>query len=160
MWALSGTTAIRNRTQQLIDEAEDELVLVIGNEAAVTEELIDHLRAAQEKGVNVVIGTVTEVLREVIQDELPDAEVFVSGLEWLNASGAPDDETEISRLLLVDRSSILVSSARGSRGRGMTHEQAVFGRGFDNGLVVIVRRLMATGLLPVADPGIAEPDCE
>ena len=32
-------------------------------------------------------------------------------------------------------------------------EQAVFGRGFDNGLVVIMRRLMALGLLPVDDPG-------
>lgn len=33
------------------------------------------------------------------------------------------------------------------------YEQAVFGRGFDNGLVTIVRRLMATELLAVNDPG-------
>jgi hypothetical protein len=34
------------------------------------------------------------------------------------------------------------------------HEQAVFGRGFNNGVVAVVRRLMATGLLG----GLAEVD--
>jgi len=34
---------------------------------------------------------------------------------------------------------------------GREHEQGVFGRGFDNGLVAIARRLMATGLLSVKD---------
>ena len=56
------------------------------------------------------------------------------------------DETEINRLQLVDRSTILVSSIRDGVGDGRVHEQAVFGRGFDNELVVIVRRLMSTGL--------------
>jgi hypothetical protein len=32
-------------------------------------------------------------------------------------------------------------------------ESAVFGRGFDNGFVVITRRLMATGLSQGSDPG-------
>jgi len=32
-------------------------------------------------------------------------------------------------------------------------EQAIFGDGFGNGLVVIARRLMAEGLVPVRDPG-------
>ncbi|ELZ63945.1 transcriptional regulator [Haloferax prahovense DSM 18310] len=31
-------------------------------------------------------------------------------------------------------------------------EQAIFGEGFGNGLVVIARRLMARGLLTVRDP--------
>jgi hypothetical protein len=30
---------------------------------------------------------------------------------------------------------------------------AVYGHGFGNGLVVIARRLMATGLFPAEDPG-------
>ncbi|MFB9807340.1 hypothetical protein ACFFQF_19860 [Haladaptatus pallidirubidus] len=35
---------------------------------------------------------------------------------------------------------------------GIETEKAVFERGFDNGIVVIARRLMATGLPPRQDP--------
>lgn len=148
VWALSGEAAITNRTRQLIDESERELVFVIARDAVVTEQLVDHLRAAQGRGVDVVIGTESDELRGLVQDELPDTEVFISGLDWLSGPGIAADETEISRLLLVDRTTILVSSFHGDPEGGRSHEQAVFGRGFDNGLVAIVRRLMATGFPP------------
>ncbi|MFB6101230.1 MAG: hypothetical protein ABEJ73_01535 [Haloplanus sp.] len=63
----------------------------------------------------------------------------------MSHSTLPDDDTEIGRLLLVDREAILVSSFTSDDGNP-AHEQGVFGREFDNGLVAIVRRLMATGL--------------
>jgi len=50
----------------------------------------------------------------------------------------------------------LVSSFTETRADGREHEQGVFGRGFDNGLVAITRRLMATGLLSVNDPEAEE----
>ena len=53
--------------------------------------------------------------------------------------------SEIGRLLLIDKSTILVSSFTHHQSGDRNEEQAVFGRGFDNGLVAIVRRLMATG---------------
>ena len=84
--------------------------------------------------------------------EISDVTVFVSGLEWLSRSILPGDETEISRLLLADREAILVSSFTETTDDGRQHEQGVFDRGFDNGLVAIVRRLMATGLLASDDP--------
>jgi len=58
----------------------------------------------------------------------------------------------IGRLLLVDRSSILVSTVDPTTG----DEHAVFGDGFKNGLVAISRRLMAQGLLPTRDPSKAD----
>lgn len=60
---------------------------------------------------------------------------------------------EISRLLLVYRSTILVNSYREAESGDLTHGQAIFGRRFDNELMTIVRQLMATGLLTGADPG-------
>lgn len=155
VWSLSGDAAITNRTQQLIDEVDEELVFVIGHEAVVTEELLSHLRAAQDRGVEVVIATVVAELRDRVQDALPEAEVYVSGLDWLSGSALTGDDTEISRLLLIDRSTILVSSYHEDRTGSRSHEQAVFGRGFDNGFVAIVRRLMATGLMPTNDPARA-----
>ena len=152
VWALSGERAIANRTQQLIDEANEELVLVIGDEAVFDETMVKGLRTANAQGVDVIVGTTAENLRERVEEEIPDAEVFVSGLEWITESSRPDDTTKISRLLLVDRSTILVITFS-TKSDAHSDEKAVFGRGFDNGIVAIARRLMATGLLSESDPG-------
>ena len=125
VWSLTGSEAIANRTEQLIDEATDELVVVLGEESLVTEEL-------------------TEALEARLRNEVPRAKVFVSGLDWLHGDDA-SEETAIGRLLLLDRQAILISSYDPGSGK----ERALFGSGFGNGLIVIVRRLMETGLLPV-----------
>jgi hypothetical protein len=61
---------------------------------------------------------------------------------------AVDDDLVIGRLLLVDRSALLVSTLAA----GTSEEQAVFGGGFRNGLIVIARRLLSQGLVPQRDP--------
>jgi sugar-specific transcriptional regulator TrmB len=147
VWSLSDVSAIATRTGELIDAADREIVLIVGRAEVVTEDLIARLRTAQHAGTTVIVGTVTEQLRETLRAELPDTEIFTSELEWLRSSPVdPDDETAISRLLLIDRNTILVSSIHESEEGGVETERAVFGRGFDNGFVVIARRLMATGL--------------
>ena len=151
VWAISGDQGITSRTRQLIEEVTEELILVVGHESIFTDQLAKLLQSAQERNVNVIIGTVDEDLQIMIQDALPGVEVFVSGLDWLSRSPLPGDDTEISRLLLADREAILVSSFTETRADGREHEQGVFGRGFDNGVVTITRRLMATGLLSVYD---------
>ena len=152
VWSISGNQGITSRTRQLIEGATEELILVIGHESVFTDQLVEQLQLARERDVKVIIGTVDDELRTTVQDALPDTEVFVSELEWLSRSPLPDDDTEISRLLLVDREAILVSSFTETTADGRGHEQGVFGRGFDNGLVAITRRLMATGLPSVNDP--------
>jgi len=146
VWALSGRAGIETRVQQLIDDADEEIVFVVGHEDILTEELLGELAAASDRGVNVAVGTQETAALEGLDERLPEIETFVSGLEWLGHSAFPDDDTEIGRLLLVDNSAILVSSFTPDSHGDRTHERAVFGRGFDNGLVAIVRRLMAGGL--------------
>ncbi|WP_435159809.1 TrmB family transcriptional regulator [Haladaptatus sp. DFWS20] len=159
VWALSGTSAVANRTQQLIDAAGQEIVFIIGRDEVVTEELLEQLHEALETGLDVLIGTQTEELRERIAEAVPNAEVFVSGLEWLNSSPLDaNDDTTISRLVLIDKNTILVSSIHETDTGEVETEKAVFGRGFDNGIVVIARRLMATGLPRRQDPDM--PDDE
>ncbi len=157
VWGLSGAGPIANRTGQLIDAAGREIVLIVGRDEVITDELIDHLSVAQETGIDVLVGTMTDRQCDRLQEALPGAEVFVSGLDWLESSPVDaSDDTAISRLLLIDGNTILVSSVHERDGEGMETEKAVFGRGFDNGIVVIARRLMATGLLPVDDPGLSD----
>ncbi|WP_293032739.1 TrmB family transcriptional regulator [Natronococcus sp.] len=149
VWALSGQSGIGNRTDQLIKEATDEVVLVIGDESLLTADLVDSLNEVVSNGVTLIIGALTEPLEDQIQTKVPDATTFITGLEWLHSENATEDETAIGRLLLVDRSTILVSSIM----PGSKEEQAIFGEGFGNGLVVIARRLMAQGLVAAHDPG-------
>lgn len=139
VWSISGTTAIANRTRRLIEEAESEVVLVVGVPSLVTDDLLETLNEASVRGVTVSVGTLDETLRETAEQSLEGIETFVSGLEWLRGE-SEDLETAIGRLLLVDGSTILVSSFEPST----SEERAVFGRGFTNGLVLIARRLMAT----------------
>ena len=149
VWSLSGTEGIASRTLKLLDEAEEEVVIVVTSEGALTDELVDRLNQTVKRGVNVIVGTVSEDLESEVRERVPRARSFVSGLEWLHEeNGGPDDVT-IGRMMLVDRNTILLSSVDERKGT----ERAVFGRGFENGLVVITRRLMSTGLLPVHDPG-------
>jgi sugar-specific transcriptional regulator TrmB len=152
VWALRDEQAIAGRAQQLIDGASEEVILVVGHASVFTDALASRLREADERGVDVLLGTTSAELRATVEESLLGAEVFVSGLEWLRPAPCPEDRTEISRLLLADREAILVSSLVPSEEDGGDHERAVFGRGFDNGLVAIVRRLMTTGLGAVGDP--------
>jgi sugar-specific transcriptional regulator TrmB len=147
IWAMSGRDAIENRTDQLIEDASEEAVLVVGDESLLTDDLVATLNDVGN-GVDLLIGALTESLQEQIQTAVPDAKTFISGLEWLHGEDATADETAIGRLLLVDRSTILVSSLMPDT----KEEQAIFGEGFGNGLVVISRRLMAQGLLTTRDP--------
>ena len=147
VWAMSGNGGIENRGEELIETATEEIVLVIGDESLLTEDLVATLNQVGD-GVELLIGALTEPLQEQIQTAVPDATTFISGLEWLHGEDATEDETAIGRLLLVDRSTILVSSIMPET----KEEQAIFGEGFGNGLVVIARRLMAQGLLTERDP--------
>jgi sugar-specific transcriptional regulator TrmB len=147
IWAMAGRNAIENRADQLIEKATEEVVLVIGDDSLLTEDLVETLNDVGG-GVELVIGALTKPLQKQIQAAVPDATTFISGLEWLRGENRTDDETAIGRLLLVDRSAILVSSII----PGTREEQAIFGEGFGNGLVVIARRLMAQGLIAARDP--------
>jgi sugar-specific transcriptional regulator TrmB len=149
VWSMTGAAAVENRTEELIHGTKNEIVFVIGHPSLLTDELVDSLNRIST-GVDLLIGTVSESLQERVQSAIPRARTFVSGLEWLN--DADDSEIVIGRLLLVDRSTILVSTIDPETG----DEHAVFGDGFKNGLVVISRRLMSQGLIPTRDPSAAD----
>jgi sugar-specific transcriptional regulator TrmB len=144
VWSMSGEEGIRNRTEQLVESATTEVVLVVGHESLLTEDLFDTLNALPQS-VNLLIGGVTESIQDEVRQSVPAATTFVSGLDWLVSA---DDDITIGRLLLVDRSTILVSSIVPESDK----EQAIFGKGFGNGLVIIARRLMSQGLLTGRDP--------
>jgi len=145
IWSIADRTAVENRSEQLLEEATEEVVLVVGDRSVLTDALVESL-ADLDPGVDLLVGVLDDETREEVEQRLPAARTFVSGLEWLEAE--TDDATSVGRLMLVDRSSILLSSLTEDG-----TEQAIFGGGFGNGLIVVARRLLAQGLLPARDPG-------
>jgi hypothetical protein len=121
--------------------------LVIGDDSLVTDELVESL-TGRDESVDLLIGAVTEQLEAQVHEAIPRATTFLSGLDFLRTTEAADDDLAIGRLLLVDRSAILVSTFVPDT----REEQAVFGGGFRNGLIVIARRLLSQGIIPQRGP--------
>ena len=151
VWSLTGSEGIESRTHKLLDQAESEIVLLVVEEEILTAELFDRLHEAVDRGVDVVLGGQTDAVISQLDAEMSSVTVFETDLAWLQGP-VGDREVAISRLLLVDRTSLLVSSFYPANGHDRAHEQAVFATGLENGIVVLIRRMIASGLLPVADP--------
>lgn len=150
VWSLSGDDAVAARCIGMIADAAEEVVLVLADVGLLDDDLADALEAASERGVNVVVGTATQAARGSVAARLPGAVTFVSGLGWLDDS---DEAVDVGRLLLADRAAIIASAIHADGAERAEH--AVYGTGITNGLVVVVRRLLAMGLLGDDDPGSA-----
>ena len=152
VWSLSSTEGIQSRMFDLLENATSEIMLLIVEEELLTEALFDCLHDAVDRDVNVVIGGKTDAITSRLETELPSAQVFESDLSWLMGS-KQENEVAISRILLVDRTALLVSSFYPHDGHEEPHEQAVFANGLENGIVVLIRRLISSGLLSLVTPG-------
>ncbi|WP_117595404.1 TrmB family transcriptional regulator [Haloprofundus halophilus] len=151
VWTLSGHDGIEARTHTLLEDADSEIVLLIVEEELLTEALYERLHDAVDRGVDVIIGGETDAIIDKLGTEMPSVKVFETELDWL-LGPASDDEIAISRLLLVDRTTLLVSSFYPDADHDDSHEQAIFANGLENGIVVLLRRIISSGLLPVATP--------
>lgn len=151
VWSLSGHDAIGARTRSVVEDADSEVVLVVVDDSLLTDALFRTLEAATDRGVSLVLGGLTQDVRSDLRDRLPGAEVFESELEWLR--GEDEHDIAIGRLLLADRSTLLVSTFHAADGTTAETERAIFATGLGNGVVVLIRRVLATGLLSTLDPG-------
>ncbi|MFU8866929.1 TrmB family transcriptional regulator [Natronococcus sp.] len=151
VWSLRGHDAIESRTLELIRGADSEVALLVVDEGILSESLFDTLRAAADRELSVVLGGQTDSITQSLERALPESRVFETGLDWL--TGPKVDEVAISRILLVDRETLLIGSYYPKAEADEPAEQAVFAKGLQNGVVVLLRRLLTAGLPPVEDPG-------
>ncbi|SDR42822.1 hypothetical protein SAMN04489842_3936 [Natronobacterium texcoconense] len=151
VWSLTGHEAIESRTLELIDRAESEIALLVVDEDALSETLFDELQNAADRDLSIVMGGQAETTRE-LEDQLSNVRVFETGIDWLTGTST-DNEVAISRILLVDRETLLIGSYYPDASEGAQNEQAIFARGLQNGVVVLLRRLVTAGLPAIEDPG-------
>lgn len=144
VWTMADHEAIQTRTEELIAEAESEIVLLVVEEDLLRDTLVKRIREAQDRGVTVIIGGTTDSIIKHVERILPTVEVFKTDIRWLLGPDT-DDEVAISRVLLVDHEALLISSFYPQTDE-TRKEQAIFAEGLTNGVIVLLRRVLATGL--------------
>lgn len=140
VWSLTGCDTITTRTKRLVDEATTEVLLLVGDSAVLSDGLYDRLVAAEDRGIDVIVGTGSEALRNQIGRGLPDSTVFDSQLQWLHSKNG-QNSVSVGRLLLVDDTRLLASTV--VRSAGQAREQAICGDGASNSVVLILRQLLS-----------------
>ncbi|WP_338739203.1 TrmB family transcriptional regulator [Haloplanus salilacus] len=145
VWTVEGREAVADRLRGLLAEAEEEIVYMTVMDL-LTDDLIDELHAAAERGVSIELAGLSEDVRERIETEVPEATTFESLWIW--------SDTAAGRLAMVDGRQTLVSvfvDDDGLAGNGGQSETAIWGEGETNSLVVVLRALF-TWRLDGVDP--------
>lgn len=143
IWSLSDDDAIHTRTESMLKEAEQDVLFLVGHRRVITDRLLECLTQIHSNDIEIVVGAATEQLRERLTSKVPAHVVCESKLQWLHGQHEAYN-TVVGRLLLVDDSAALASTVYDRNGQ--TGEQAVYGNGVSNTLVVIGRRLLSAGL--------------
>jgi hypothetical protein len=137
VWTVDGQAAVTERVLEFFEGAEDEIVYM-SVEDLLTEDVIDGLVDAADRGVSIHLGGVSAHVQERIQDEIPDATMFESLWVW--------SDTSAGRLLLIDGQQTLVSALVNGNDASPTDprsETAIWGAGEANSLVVVLKAIFA-----------------
>ncbi|HET7324592.1 MAG TPA: helix-turn-helix domain-containing protein [Halococcus sp.] len=129
VWSVTGRETVTERVLEFIAEADEEVVYM-GREELLTGEVVEALAAADERGADIRIGSVSPVTRDRIKTEIPSAEPFET--LWDFAA------TPAGRLVMIDRETILVSAFTDG---GTPKETAIWGGGERNSLVVVLKAI-------------------
>ena len=145
VWTVEGQTPVATRVREFFDSAEEDIVYMTV-EDLLTEELIDGLAEAADRGVSIQLAGISPDVQDRIQDTIPGATMFESLWMW--------SDTPAGRLMMVDGKKTLVSAL--VNGADATpsdprSETAIWGEGDSNSLVVVLKAIF-TWRLETVDP--------
>lgn len=135
VWTVETQSAVSERVLEFIEEAEDRIVYMTV-ESLLTEDIVDALRDAAQRGVTIHLGGVSPSVRGRIREEIPEANLFESLWVW--------SDTPAGRLMMVDDTRTLVSVLVNGVDAAPTdsrEETAIWGAGETNSLVVVLRAI-------------------
>ncbi|MDG5761777.1 helix-turn-helix domain-containing protein [Natronococcus sp. A-GB1] len=135
VWTVNGRAAVTDRTLEFFTTAEEEIVYMT-IENLLTEDLIDALSEADERGVSIKLAGVSSDVQEQIQEEIPGATMFESLWVW--------SDTSAGRLMMIDGRKTLVSALVNGEGASVSDprsETAIWGEGETNSLVVVLKAI-------------------
>ncbi|WP_458185805.1 TrmB family transcriptional regulator [Haladaptatus sp. NG-WS-4] len=130
VWTVTGRESVEDRIREFLDEATAEVVCICTDER-LTDDIVEKLIELNDAGVDLHLGGVSTNLRERVDADALDATVFHSPWKW--------SETAVSRLLMVDGETTLVSVKVDSSDA----ETAIWGTGEKNSLVVVLKAILS-----------------
>ena len=135
VWTVTGRDTVAERVLDFVDTADEEIVFMTV-EDLLTEEILDSLSAASDRGVTIRIGRMSDSSETRLDGQLPEAELFESLWDW--------SDTPSGRLLMVDERKTLVSvlvPGNGDNPPEPLDETAIWGTGENNSLVVVLKAM-------------------
>jgi sugar-specific transcriptional regulator TrmB len=135
VWTVNGEPAVTNRVLEFFGSAEDEIVYMTV-EDLLTDDLIDGLHEAAERGVSIKLAGVSNEVQDQLQDDIPGTTMFESLWVW--------SDTPAGRLMMVDGEKTLVSALVNgvdSDPADPRGETAIWGEGETNSLVVVLKAI-------------------
>jgi len=137
VWTVDGQSAVTERVLEFFAGADEEIVYMTV-EDLLTEDIVDGLSAAADRGVSVKLGGVSPEVQDRIQDDIPGATMFESLWVW--------SDMPAGRLLLVDGRQTLASvlvNGTDADPLDPRSETAIWGEGETNSLVVVLQAIFA-----------------
>ncbi|WP_458207350.1 TrmB family transcriptional regulator [Haladaptatus sp. NG-SE-30] len=136
VWTATGQESVEDRVQEFLDEATDEVVYICTDEL-LTDDTAAKLIELGDAGIDIYLDGISTRLRERVDADTLDATIFHSPWKW--------SETAVSRLLMIDRGTTLVSVLIDSK------ETALWGTGEKNSLVVVLKAVLSHRIPDEAD---------
>lgn len=135
VWTVDGQTAVAERVREFFESAEDQIVYMTV-EDLLTDDLIDALSTAANRGISIKLAGISKTVQDRIQDQIPGATMFESLWVW--------SDTSAGRLMMVDRQKTLVSAlvnGENPQPSDPRSETAIWGEGDSNSLVVVLKAI-------------------
>lgn len=156
VWAINTHDQVSGRIADLVNEADEEIVLIVLDETVQTAEGLDSLADAVDRGVSVYVGTSSDSIRDRVEDAGFDATVFETELiEWFTTMS---DSPRIGRLLMVDRGPILTSALHEEELPGVPNETAAWTDGIDHGFATFAERVITYEMHETVGVSIGEAE--
>lgn len=143
VWKVATNEDVALRVQMLLEDASEEAYLLVGDETLLEDELLDALDAAGDRGVSVFVEVPSESASDRVEATISDARVRVSSPPF--ASELPDGH-EPGRVLLVDRTAVLLSEVREGLVPEAKDESGMWERRVGHGLIAWMRPLLVSRL--------------
>lgn len=135
VWTVNGRQAVTERVVEFLASADEEIVYM-SVEGLLTDDVLDALSEAAERGVSIKLGGVSADVQERVQDDIPGATMFESLWVW--------SDTSAGRLMMVDGRKTLVSALVNGADASPADprsETAIWGEGDANSLVVVLKAI-------------------
>ncbi len=135
VWTVDGQAAITDRVREFFAGAEEQIVYMTVEEL-LTEEIIEELEEAANRGVSIHLGGVSTEVQDRVQNRIPGATMFESLWVW--------SDTPAGRLMMLDRQKTLVSAlvnGADAHPSDPRSETAIWGEGDTNSLVVVLKAI-------------------